>query len=60
LNVLALLKAFAFVGFDLSRRYCGRGVVEGSAGAEDLRKNKELALLRARPFEECTVMIQES
>lgn len=35
-------------------------MVEGSAGAEDLRKNKELALLRARPFEECTVMIQES
>ena len=42
-NVLALLKAFAFVGFDLSRRYCGRGVVEGSVGIEDLRKSRELA-----------------
>src|ERR1700709_1025539 len=35
-NILALLRAFAFVGFDLSRRYCGRGVFEGSAGADDL------------------------
>jgi hypothetical protein len=26
-DVLALLKAFAFVGFDLLRRYCGRGVL---------------------------------
>jgi hypothetical protein len=35
-------------------------VVEGSAGAEDLRKNRELALLRSSPLEECMVMIQES
>jgi len=34
-DLLALLKAFAFVGFVLSKRYCGRGVLEGSAGAED-------------------------
>lgn len=35
-------------------------MVEGSAGAKDLRKKRELALFRSRPFEECTVMNQES
>lgn len=44
-DVLALLKAFAFVGFDLSRRYWGRGVLEGSAGAEDLTFRSSWALI---------------
>ena len=44
-NVLALLKALAFVGFDLSSRYCGRGVLEGSAGAEDLTFRSSWALI---------------
>jgi hypothetical protein len=44
-DVLALLKAFAFVGFDLSRRYCGRGVLEGSVGAEDLTFRSSCALI---------------
>jgi hypothetical protein len=44
-DVLALLKAFAFVGFDLSRRYCGRGVLEGSVGAEDLTLRSSCALI---------------
>ncbi len=32
---------------------------EGSAGAEDLSKNRELASVCSNPFEECTVMNQE-
>jgi hypothetical protein len=45
-DILALLKALAFVGFDLSSRYCGRGVLEGSAGAEDLTFRSSCALIR--------------
>ncbi len=45
LDVLALLKAFAFVGFDLSKRYCGTGVLEGSVGAEDLTFRSSCALI---------------
>lgn len=44
-DILALLKAFALVGFDLSRRYCGRGVLEGSLGAEDLTFRSSCALI---------------
>ena len=44
-DVLALLKAFAFVGFDLSRRYCGIGVLEGSVGVEDLTFRFSCALI---------------
>ena len=36
LFLIALLNALEVVGFDRSRRYCGRGVLEGSFGAEDL------------------------
>jgi hypothetical protein len=36
LFLMALDKAFALVGFERSRRYCGKGVLEGSAGADDL------------------------
>jgi hypothetical protein len=42
---MALDKAFAFVGLDRSSRYCGRGVLDGSAGAEDLTLRSSCALI---------------
>jgi hypothetical protein len=46
-GVMTLLKFYLFVGLELSRRYWGKGTMEDSAGAKDLRKSRELALLRS-------------
>ncbi len=45
LFLIALDSAFAFVGCDLSSRYCGSGVDEGSAGADDLTLRSSWALI---------------